>query len=87
MESLLHIKVKTRCPRNSMERQGDIWMLRIQASPVEGQANKAVIEYLAECLGIPKSEIEIIKGQTNPFKTLKINHLTPQEIVDRLNKV
>lgn len=47
--------------------------VKIKAQPVEGKANKYLIEYLSEVLGIPKSKIVLLKGETNSFKTLEID--------------
>ena len=39
-----------------------VWHLKIAAPPVEGKANKELIEYLSEILDISKSRIIIEKG-------------------------
>jgi len=42
-------------------------------SPLEkGKANKEIIEYLAEELAIPKSDIEITSGKTSQFKVVNL---------------
>lgn len=41
---------------------GEVLEVAVSAPPVDGKANKAVIERLAEALGIAKSRIEITRG-------------------------
>jgi len=38
--------------------------LRVAAPPVEGAANAALVAYLAEALGLRRSEIRIVSGET-----------------------
>ena len=45
----------------------------VTAPAVDGKANKAVIEALAEHFGVKKGRIEIIKGLKSRLKTIKIN--------------
>ena len=40
------------------------------AAPVDGKANAALIEYLADELGCPMSAVRIIKGETNREKVV-----------------
>ena len=44
--------------------------------PVDGKANEALIQFLADFLGIPKSSIELISGKKSRIKKLKIAGIT-----------
>ncbi|MBY0533671.1 MAG: DUF167 domain-containing protein [Rickettsiaceae bacterium] len=46
--------------------------LSIKSPPEKGKANKEIIEYLAEELAIPKSDIEITSGKTSQFKVVNL---------------
>jgi hypothetical protein len=46
--------------------------LRVAAPPVEGAANTALIDYLAEALRRPRSSLRIIAGATSRLKTVAI---------------
>ncbi len=46
--------------------------LRVQAPPVEGAANAAVIAYLAKTLKLSKSSVRIASGQSSRLKTIAI---------------
>lgn len=47
--------------------------IRLQAEPIEGKANNALIRYLAASLGIPKSAVEILHGHTGRRKIIEID--------------
>ncbi len=51
---------------------GDAVKIRLQAQPVEGKANEALIRFIAETLDLPKSAIVISHGQTGRRKLLEI---------------
>lgn len=44
--------------------------IKLNSPPIEGRANKEVIEFLSKLLGIPKTSITILKGDKNKLKTL-----------------
>lgn len=46
--------------------------IAVNAPPVDGQANKAVIVLLSKLWKIPKSSFKIVTGQTDRNKTLAI---------------
>lgn len=47
--------------------------LRINAQPVDGAANQAVIKLLSKSLNVPKTAIEILSGHTNKQKRLQLH--------------
>jgi hypothetical protein len=81
------IKVKV-IPRSSrteiLGKENDIYRMKLTDPPVEGRANKAVIGLLAEKLGVPRREIEIVSGKTGRLKTIRIRGLTAAEIARAL---
>ena len=46
--------------------------VRVRAAPIEGQANAALIVFLAKALKVPKSRISLIAGDTARLKCLEI---------------
>jgi len=48
----------------------DSLKIKLMAPPVEGAANKMCIKYLAKCLEVPKSSLEIISGHTSRTKKM-----------------
>ena len=70
---LLRIKVKPNSKKDEIIREvEDSFKVKIRAQPVEGKANKYLVEFLSEVLKLPKSKITLLKGETNAFKTLEI---------------
>lgn len=46
--------------------------IRICAAPVDGKANKYLINYLSKIFKVSKSSVVILKGLNNPYKTVEI---------------
>lgn len=63
----------------------DILKVKIAAPPVEGKANKKLIEFLSDCLGISKSRLNIAKGETSRKKVVVIEGLDGEEVRKRLS--
>ena len=70
---LIDVRVQPRSSSNNVAGlHGDALKIRLNAPPVEGKANKALVQLIAKLLGCPKSSIEIIKGQANRSKRLLV---------------
>ncbi len=52
---------------------GDALKIRLAAPPVDGKANQALIVWLAQMLGCAQKDIELIRGQTNRRKIIRID--------------
>lgn len=63
--------------------QGDILKIRLHTPPEKGKANAALIDFLAEKLGVAKSQIQIVSGHTSRLKRLSIDGITLEEIAKR----
>jgi len=53
---------------------------KVIALPQKSQANRALLELMAQMLGIPKSAVDIIRGQSNRNKVIAIQGLTGEEV-------
>ena len=64
----------------------DALKLRLQAQPIEGRANEALVNYLAKVLGVPRGAVTITHGLTSKKKLVKVVSatLTPDEVAKRL---
>ena len=58
--------------------------IRLKAPPVDGEANKCLIQYLSEAFMPPKKTISISKGLTSRLKTVSIKPI--DEIPSQLDK-
>jgi uncharacterized protein len=59
------------------------YRVRVQAPPVEGAANRRLVRFLSEKLGIPKTRIRIVAGKSSRRKVLDIDG-DAEEIIRRL---
>lgn len=59
---------------------GNALKLRLTAPPVEGKANKAVIDFLAKKLHLPKSALTIKTGLQNRHKEILITGCDEQAL-------
>jgi uncharacterized protein (TIGR00251 family) len=46
--------------------------VRLKAPPVDGKANLALQAWLAQALGVPRSAIELVRGDTARRKQLRV---------------
>jgi len=60
--------------------------IKVRAVPEKGKANKAVVEFMAKQLSLPKSTLEIASGTTNRNKTIRITG-DPKAIVEKLQQL
>lgn len=82
------IKVQPRARKNAITgRVGDALKLSLTAPPVEGKANQAVIDFLAEFFDIPRSSITIANGATSRLKLIRIATANLQALQQRLLKL
>jgi len=80
-------RVVPRAKRNQiMGVKGGILKVRIAAPPVKGKANEALVEFLAQALGVRKWQVEIVSGQRTRNKTLRVRGLSEEETRQRLGK-
>ena len=49
------------------------WKVKVTAAPEKGKANRALLEFLAERLGVSKSRIRITSGETSPLKRIRVD--------------
>ncbi len=50
----------------------DALKLKLQAQPIEGKANEALVKFLAAALSVPRSAVTITHGHTNKRKLIEI---------------
>ena len=53
---------------------GDTIKIKLTAPPVDNAANKMCIEYLAKCLRVPKTSIEIVSGHNSRTKRIRLRY-------------
>lgn len=68
----LSVRVTPRAARNRITRDGDQIRIATTAVPEDGKANAATVRLLAKALGLPKSDLTLIRGQTSRDKLFRI---------------
>ncbi|MDR2786952.1 MAG: DUF167 domain-containing protein [Candidatus Accumulibacter sp.] len=56
---------------------GDALKIRLAAAPIDGKANAALIEFVADRLDLPKAAVRLTAGQTSRRKILEIDAAPP----------
>lgn len=76
----LAIRVQPRAKRSEVagERGGAV-VIRVSAPPVDGKANEAVCRLIAERVGVPRSAVRIVRGESSRDKVVRIDGLSADE--------
>ncbi len=66
--------------------EGDAAQLKIavHAPPLEGRANRALVEFLAETFSLPKSAIELVSGASSRSKVFRLGGITVAHADEKL---
>lgn len=66
--------------------EGDAAQLKVavQAPPIEGRANEALVAFLAKSFGLPRSSVELISGELSRSKVFLLRGLTMEQTRERL---
>jgi len=79
------IKVHPRARKNAITGElGGALKLSLTAPPVEGRANEACIEFLANLLKVPRSSVTIASGQSSRRKVIRVSGVSTDEVQTRL---
>ena len=76
------VRVQPRASRSEIvgEQEGAL-RVRLAAAPVDGAANDALIELLADLLNIPKRDIRIVTGITSKRKVIEAEGVTAEQVL------
>jgi len=66
---------------------GDMLKVKLSAAPEKGKANEALLEFLAERLGVKRKFVKIVSGLTSKVKQVAIERMSQQEFLDKLKAV
>jgi uncharacterized protein (TIGR00251 family) len=77
----IKFKVLPRSSKNQViGKDGDVFKVKLTSPPVEGKANKALIDLLSKRLRIAKSCVEIVSGRRSKVKSVRIRGLSLDDI-------
>jgi uncharacterized protein (TIGR00251 family) len=87
VSAVLNVRVIPRARRSGIAGTRDnAVLIRLNAPPVDGAANKELIAVLAAALNLPKRAISIVSGETGRAKRIAIAGLTIAEVQARLGR-
>jgi uncharacterized protein (TIGR00251 family) len=79
----LDVHVQPGARRNALVgMHADRLKVAIKAPPVEGRANQALTHFLADVLGVPRSQVTVRRGTSGRDKTLAIAGITSEELTE-----
>lgn len=83
--SCLFVRVQPRSKRRELAGlQADDLKIHLTSAPVEDRANRELVEFLSECLRVPKSHVTVKAGMHSRRKRVMVMGLTPAEVMERL---
>lgn len=78
---LLPVHAQPKASRNGIVGVHDGGLkVAVTQAPEKGKANSALIKTLAKSLGLRKSQITLVSGETNRSKTFLITDITAEEL-------
>lgn len=74
----IHVSIVPGSKKESVEKEGEdiyghpVYKVKTSAKPIDGEANKAMVDQLAEYFAVPKRNVEIVSGHTSRQKIIDI---------------
>lgn len=77
---ILNVKAQPRSSKSGIDGLlGDAVKVRIKCAPVDGKANKELVETLAEAFDLPKSRVIFKSGETSKTKRILLVGITAEQ--------
>ena len=61
---------------------GDALKIRLSAPPVDGAANDALVEFLAETFAVPRRNVRLVSGESSRSKIVEIDGINERAVRD-----
>src|SRR6267142_1733108 len=79
------VRVQPRASKDEIAGEMDgALKVRLRAPAVEGRANEALVEFLAELLKTSRSAVSILSGERSRVKRIEIRGVTRQQVLNLL---
>jgi len=79
------VRLAPRSSRNQIVGvEGGALKIKLTAPPVEGAANAALIEFVAERLDVRRSAVSIVSGDKSRNKLVRVSGLTRAQVLERM---
>jgi uncharacterized protein (TIGR00251 family) len=84
-EATVSLRVHPNAPKNEVVGfAGGVLRVKIAAPPVKGKANRELIVFLSQLLGVSRGALTIIQGHTSTSKIITIAGLNQEEVIKRI---
>ena len=83
--TILPVRAHAGARRNEVRgEQEGMLKVSVTQAPEKGKANKAILELIANRLGLRKSQIELVSGETSPQKRFLVRDVAVGELARRI---
>lgn len=83
---IIYFKVIPNSKKNHIAQiNNEFIKIKLTALPLENKANCALIKYLSKLFNLSKSSFEIVVGEKNRFKSVKISNFSQDKLLKILN--
>ena len=84
---VLNVRAQPRSSKAGIDgRLGDAVKVRVRCAPVDGKANKELVETLADEFGLAKSAVVVKSGETSKQKRLLLRGVSAADVERRLRE-
>ena len=79
------VRVHPRAKKDAITGEiGDALKVSLTASPTDGRANQACIEFFAKLLKVPQSSVTIASGLSSRNKVIRVAGISAEQVRERL---
>lgn len=84
--TVIQVRVQPRSSRREiLERKEGVWRIALTSPPAEGKANHELLKFIAKCLSIAPSHLELTSGEKSRDKRIDIHGLSESQVQERLS--
>lgn len=82
----LHLFIQPKASRNEFVGIHDKELkVKITAPPIDGRANEGLIEFVSEIFGVPKRDVQLVRGESSRHKVVEIQGVSAEKVREILN--
>jgi len=83
--AVLNLRIVPRAAKNAVQGEhGDALKVRLCAPPVDGAANAALVEFLADAFSLPRARVQLLSGATSRNKRVLLAGLPASAIQSKI---
>ncbi len=79
-EVIINVKIIPRSSITRLEKTENGFKLKIKSPPVEGKANKEIVDFFSDYFSIPKKNVIIEKGELSKNKVIRLIGISLENI-------